>query len=176
MSCLPTLSCLTRIKAIRYELALPQYLGLGKSLIQYLFPFKVTTARLECAATALLCLLRSWPGLLHLTAGRRSPAPHLNTCQAPCRGPLTSLLDTLYLPSYQARRAILDLLYRSLNIQVSARQCWSKFSEECFQVHDWTDEFDVAIKAADPSAPRSEWRLGEGFTAAEGLDILLQAL
>ena len=36
------------------------------------------------------------------------------------------------------------------------------------QVHDWTDEFDVAIKAADPSAPRPEWRLGEGFTAAEG--------
>ena len=29
----------------------------------------------------------------------------------------------------------------------------------------------MAIKAADPSAPRSEWRLGEGFTAAEGLDI-----
>ena len=35
-------------------------------------------------------------------------------------------------------------------------------------MHDWTDEFDVAIKAADPSAPRPAWRLGEGFTAAEG--------
>ena len=149
MWCLLTLSCLTRIKAIRYEQTLPQNLRLGSFLIQYFFSFKATTARLECAATALLCLLRSWPGLLHLTAGRRSPAPHLNTCQAPCRGPLASLLDTLYLPSYQARRAILDLLYRSLNIQVSARQCWSSFTEECFQVHDWTDEFDVAIKAAD---------------------------
>ena len=41
---------------------------------------------------------------------------------------------------------------------------------EHLQVHDWTDEFDVAIKAADPSSPRPEWRLGEGFTAAEGLD------
>ena len=44
--------------------------------------------------------------------------------------------------------------------------------EKHSQVHDWTDEFDVAIKAADPSAPRPEWRLGEGFTAAEGLTIL----
>ena len=86
--------------------------------------YKVTAARLECAATALLCLLRSWPGLLHLTAGRRSPDPHLNSCRSPDRGPLASLIDTLYLPSYQARRAILDLLYRSLNIQVSFRQLW----------------------------------------------------
>ena len=44
---------------------------------------------------------------------------------------------------------------------------------EHLQVHDWTDEFDVAIKAADPSSPRPEWRLGEGFTAAEGLDIII---
>ena len=42
----------------------------------------------------------------------------------------------------------------------------------CLQVSDWTDEFDVAIKTADPSHHRPEWRLGDGFTAAEGFDIL----
>ena len=131
----------------------------------------MTAARLDCAATTLLCLLRSWPGLLHLTTPvKRSPDTHLTSFKSSGRGPLASLLDTLYLPSYQARRAILDLLYRSLNIQVSfvkkTRYDVKYFST--LQVHDWTDEFDVAIKAADPSAPRPEWRLGEGFTAAEG--------
>jgi len=101
-------------------------------------------SRLESAATTLLSLTRSWPGLLHLTS------PHLST------QPLQSLLDSLYLPSYQTRSTILDLVFRSLSLQVP----------------DWTDEFDVAMKTADPSASRAQWRLGEGFTVAEGYDIL----
>ena len=40
------------------------------------------------------------------------------------------------------------------------------------QVPDWTEEFDVAMKTADPSAARESWKLGEGFVAAEGRDVL----
>ena len=40
------------------------------------------------------------------------------------------------------------------------------------QVPDWTEEFDVAMKTADPSASKDAWKLGEGFVAAEGRDIL----
>ena len=64
------------------------------------------TARLETAATTVLSLLRSWPGLLHLTSTRLTTRP------------LHSLLNILYLDSYQARRSILDLLYKSLSLQV----------------------------------------------------------
>ena len=64
--------------------------------------------------------------------------------------------DRLMYLSYQARRSILELIYKSL----------------CLKIPDWTDEFDVAIKTADPSHHRPEWRLGDGFTAAEGFDIL----
>ena len=46
------------------------------------------------------------PGLLHLS----HPA-------LPSR-PLASLLDTLYLPSYDTRKTILDLVYKSLRLQV----------------------------------------------------------
>ena len=47
-----------------------------------------------------------WSGLLHLSH------PSL-----PSR-PLASLLDTLYLPSYDTRKTILDLVYKSLRLQV----------------------------------------------------------
>ena len=30
----------------------------------------------------------------------------------------------------------------------------------------------MAMRTADPSEPRVQWRLGEGFTVAEGCDIL----
>lgn len=62
--------------------------------------------RLENAATSLLSLLRCWPGLLHLNSNSLSTRP------------LHSLLNILYLDSYQARRTVLDLLYKSLSLQV----------------------------------------------------------
>jgi len=108
--------------------------GLGKS----------EDSRTECGATALLSLVRSWPGLLHLSC------PQLHT------RPLQSLLDILYLPSYETRRTILDLLYQSLSLQVP----------------DWTDEFEVAMRTADPSAVKDTWKLTDGFVAAEGRDLL----
>jgi len=101
-------------------------------------------SRLECAASALQSLLRSWPGLIHLS----SPTLHSK--------PLKSLLDILYLPSYETRRTILDLLYQSLSLQVP----------------DWTDEFEVAMKTADPNAVKDTWKLTDGFVAAEGRDLL----
>ena len=39
-----------------------------------------------------------------------------------------------------------------------------------YQVPDWTDEFEVAMRTADPSAPRDSWKLTEGFVAAEGFE------
>jgi len=101
-------------------------------------------SKVECAATALLSLLRCWPGLVHLT----SPVLHTR--------PLHSLLDMLYLPSYETRRTVLDLLYQSLSLQVP----------------DWTDEFEVAMRTADPAAVKETWKLTEGFVAAEGKDLL----
>ena len=56
---------------------------------------QVIMSRLECTTTCLLSLIRSWPGLLHITSD------HLRS------KPLQSLIDSLYLPSYQARRSIL---------------------------------------------------------------------
>ena len=66
----------------------------------------VDTSRLESAATSLLSLLRCWPGLLHLNSNNLTTKP------------LLSLLNVLYLDSYQARSTILDLLYKSLSLQV----------------------------------------------------------
>ena len=105
---------------------------------------KSEESRTECGATTLLSVLRSWPGLIHLSC------PQLHT------RPLQSLLDILYLPSYETRRTILDLLYQSLSLQVP----------------DWTDEFEVAMRTADPSAVKETWKLTEGFVAAEGRDLL----
>ena len=100
-----------------------------------------------------------WSGLLHLSH------PSL-----PSR-PLASLLDTLYLPSYDTRKTILDLVYKSLRLQVE--KVFGPFRYRFSQVPDWTDEFEVAMRTADPSAPRDSWKLTEGFVAAEGLNFLL---
>ena len=105
---------------------------------------KTEDCRLDSSVTALLSLLRSWPGLLHLSH------PSLPT------RPLKSLLEILFLPSYDTRKTIIDLLYKSLRLQVP----------------EWTDEFEVAMRTADPSAPRDSWKLTDGFVAAEGQDIL----
>lgn len=37
---------------------------------------------------------------------------------------------------------------------------------------DWTDELSVALAAVDPSDFQDQWRLNEGFVAAEGKSIL----
>ncbi|XP_046960135.1 rapamycin-insensitive companion of mTOR [Vanessa cardui] len=99
--------------------------------------------RFTCSRLALLCVLRSWPGLLHF-------------CHPRSAGGLRALVAALYLPRLEVRKAILDLLYELVGLPQP----------------DWTDEISVALDAVDPSDFQDSWRLNEGFVAAEGTAIL----
>ncbi|XP_052738397.1 rapamycin-insensitive companion of mTOR [Bicyclus anynana] len=99
--------------------------------------------RFTCSRLALLCVLRSWPGLLHF-------------CHPCSTGGLQALVAALYLPRLEVRKAILDLLYELVGLPQP----------------DWTDEISVAIDAVDPSDFQDSWRLNDGFVAAEGVAIL----
>ncbi|XP_052751154.1 rapamycin-insensitive companion of mTOR [Galleria mellonella] len=99
--------------------------------------------RFTCSRLALLCVLRSWPGLLHF-------------CHPHSSGGLRALVAALYLPRLEVRKAILDLLYELVGLPQP----------------EWTDEISVALDAVDPSDFQDSWRLNEGFVAAEGTAIL----
>lgn len=99
--------------------------------------------RFTCSRLALLCVLRSWPGLLHF-------------CHPYKAGGLRALVHSLYLPRLEVRKAILDLLYELLGLSQP----------------EWTDEISVALDAVDPSDFQDSWGLNEGFVAAEGIAIL----
>ncbi|XP_037299313.1 rapamycin-insensitive companion of mTOR isoform X2 [Manduca sexta] len=99
--------------------------------------------RFTCSRLALLCVLRSWPGVLHFCHPRSS-------------GGLRALVAALYLPRLEVRKAILDLLYELVGLPQP----------------EWTDEISVALDAVDPSDFQDAWRLNEGFVAAEGIAIL----
>ncbi|CAH0749763.1 unnamed protein product [Diatraea saccharalis] len=99
--------------------------------------------RFTCSRLALLCVLRSWPGLLHF-------------CHPRISGGLHALVAALYLPRLEVRKAILDLLYELVGLPQP----------------EWTDEISVALDAVDPSDFQDSWRLNEGFVAAEGTAIL----
>ncbi|KAI8428632.1 hypothetical protein MSG28_007368 [Choristoneura fumiferana] len=99
--------------------------------------------RFTCSRLALLCVLRSWPGLLHFCHPRNA-------------GGLRAMVSTLYLPRLEVRKAILDLLYELVGLPQP----------------EWTDEISVALDAVDPSDFQDAWRLNEGFIAAEGISIL----
>ncbi|CAG5039959.1 unnamed protein product [Parnassius apollo] len=99
--------------------------------------------RFTCSRLALLCVLRSWPGLLHF-------------CHPCSKGGLRALVAALYLPRLEVRKAILDLLYELVGLPQP----------------EWTDEISVALDAVDPSDFQDSWRLNEGFVAAEGTSIL----
>ncbi|XP_061377778.1 rapamycin-insensitive companion of mTOR [Danaus plexippus] len=99
--------------------------------------------RFTCSRLALLCVLRSWPGLLHF-------------CHPASTGGLSALVAALYLPRLEVRKAILDLLYELVGLPQP----------------DWTDEISVALDAVDPSDFQDSWRLNHGFVSAEGIAIL----
>ncbi|XP_013141294.1 PREDICTED: rapamycin-insensitive companion of mTOR [Papilio polytes] len=99
--------------------------------------------RFTCSRLSLLCVLRSWPGLLHF-------------CNPCSKGGLRALVSALYLPRLEVRKAILDLLYELVGLPQP----------------EWTDEISVALDAVDPSDFQDSWRLNEGFVAAEGTAIL----
>ncbi|CAB3243727.1 unnamed protein product [Arctia plantaginis] len=99
--------------------------------------------RFTCSRLALLCVLRSWPGLLHF-------------CHPSSTGGLKALVAALHLPRLEVRKAILDLLYELVGLPQP----------------EWTDEISVALDAVDPSDFQDSWRLNEGFVATEGTAIL----
>lgn len=92
---------------------------------------------------ALLTVLRSYSGFLSFCN------PHNNSG-------LKAISDILYVEQLEVRGAVLELLYELLGLPLPV----------------WTDEPDVALAAVDPSRPRDNWRLSEGFVAAEGKSIL----
>ena len=73
--------------------------------------------RIGCASAALLSLLRSWSGLLHIS----NP-----TLSGDSGSPLHSLVQILHIHthqarkiSYETRKLVLDIIFKSLNLQVS---------------------------------------------------------
>ena len=92
---------------------------------------------------ALLSVLRSYPGLIHFC--------HPNDASG-----LKAIVDILYVEQLEVRGAVLELFYELLGLPLPM----------------WTDEPDVALAAVDPNRARENWKLSEGFVAAEGRTIL----
>ena len=102
--------------------------------------------RFECAETAILSMMRSWPGLLQMTEpGAKNGVSHLQ-----------ALIDILYLENSYVRKKILLLMYDVLNIKAP---------------NDLSN-FSLALESTDPSSFRESWKLAEDFVAKEGFDIL----
>ncbi|XP_015123532.1 rapamycin-insensitive companion of mTOR [Diachasma alloeum] len=100
-------------------------------------------SRFAASKLALLSVLRSYSGVL-------------NFCNPHDNSGLKAIADILYVEQLEVRGAVLELLYELLGLPLPI----------------WTDEPDVALAAVDPSRPKDNWRLSEGFVAAEGRSIL----
>lgn len=119
--------------------------------------------RLECAKQALLTVLRSWSGILHVMSCRiledlvRVLLPcHLETrvisiasCRPQSISPFIVFYDCL-------QKAMLDFFYTLLRLPLP----------------EWTDEFTVALLATDPSRVQDAWKLQDGYVAQEGKCLL----
>ncbi|KAF7987507.1 hypothetical protein HCN44_003269 [Aphidius gifuensis] len=92
---------------------------------------------------ALLSILRSYPGILCF-------------CNPNDNSGIKAISDILYIEQLEVRGAVLELFYELLGLPLPV----------------WTDEPDVALAAVDPFRPRNNWKLSEGFVAAEGKTIL----
>lgn len=92
---------------------------------------------------ALLSVLRSYPGVLHF-------------CHPNDTSGLRAIVDILYVEQLEVRGAVLELFYELLGLPLPM----------------WTDEPDVALAAVDPNRARENWKLSEGFVAAEGRTLL----
>ena len=109
-------------------------------------PTEERNFRFQCAETAIISMLRSWPGLLQMTEpGAKNGVSHLQ-----------ALIDILYLENSFVRKKILILLYDVLNIRAP----------------DDISTFSVALEAINPTSFRESWKLAEDFVAGEGFDIL----
>ncbi|KAL3868472.1 hypothetical protein ACJMK2_041273 [Sinanodonta woodiana] len=91
---------------------------------------------------AIVTVMRSWPGLIRF-------------CRPEGTG-LQSLVGILYLPFLDIRQGIIELIYELFHLTVP----------------EWTSDFSAALLSVDPSHPRENWRLTDGFVAEEGKNIL----
>ncbi|XP_034935765.1 rapamycin-insensitive companion of mTOR [Chelonus insularis] len=99
--------------------------------------------RFAASKQALLSVLRSYSGVI-------------NFCNPNDNAGLKAIADILYVEQLEVRGAVLELLYELLGLPLPM----------------WTDEPDVALAAVDPCRQRENWKLSEGFVAAEGKSVL----
>uniref|UniRef100_T1J225 peptidylprolyl isomerase n=1 Tax=Strigamia maritima TaxID=126957 RepID=T1J225_STRMM len=98
--------------------------------------------RFTASKMAILSTLRSWPGMIRLCRPRDSG--------------LQSLIDVLYLPCEDVRKGILDILFELFRLPIP----------------EWTEDFSLALLAADSSTMQESWKLYDGFIVEEGKSIL----
>ncbi|XP_060081851.1 uncharacterized protein LOC132561136 [Ylistrum balloti] len=98
--------------------------------------------RFAASKMAVVSIMRSWPGIIRF-------------CRPDGSG-LQSLVGILYLPYYEIRQGIIEILYDLFRLQVP----------------EWTDNFSAALLSVDPSMMRDSWRLTDGFICEEGRSLL----
>ena len=102
--------------------------------------------RFQCAETAILSMMRTWPGLLQMTEpGAKNGVSHLQ-----------ALIDILHLENSYVRKKILLLLYEVLNVKAPTD----------------LSNFSMAVESTNSTSFRENWKLAEDFIAKEGVDIL----
>ncbi|XP_069128220.1 rapamycin-insensitive companion of mTOR-like isoform X2 [Argopecten irradians] len=98
--------------------------------------------RFSASKMAIVSIMRSWPGIIRF-------------CRPDGTG-LQSLVGILYLPYYEIRQGIIEILYDLFRLQIP----------------EWTDNFSTALLSVDPSMMRDSWRLTDGFICEEGRSLL----
>jgi rapamycin-insensitive companion of mTOR len=101
-------------------------------------------SRISSVHTALLSVLRSFPGVLHFCNPMEVSSG------------LKSLVDVLRLQHLEARKSVMDFFNDILGLPDIS----------------WTDEVGVALQDVDPSKMQDSWKLADGFVAQEGKGIL----
>ncbi|XP_041359986.1 rapamycin-insensitive companion of mTOR-like [Gigantopelta aegis] len=99
-------------------------------------------ARFIAGKMALVCMMRSWPGLIRL-------------CHPEGSG-LQSLIGILYLPYTEIRKNIMETLFDLFRLTLP----------------QWTSDFATALISVDRSDMQETWRLSEGFIVEEGRAVL----
>ncbi|XP_059471780.1 rapamycin-insensitive companion of mTOR [Neocloeon triangulifer] len=100
--------------------------------------------RIGSTHTALLSVLRSFPGILHFCDPTEVASG------------IKSLVDVLRYQHLEARKNVLDLFNDLLGVPEIS----------------WTDEASVALADVDPAKMQDAWKLSDGFVALEGKSLL----
>lgn len=105
--------------------------------------------RLTAAKTALLSILRSWPGMVYICKLKEnSEKSSFNS--------LCSLIEMLHLPYRDIRKHIIELVFELFYLTIPT----------------WTTDFTAALDSCNPSIIQDNWHLYDGFIAAEGRYLL----